>query len=166
MLALLRDTPWPNRESPYLHRGHIACLFATVSPGGLTVEIRFMPEELQWCPGISRRCFAPRCVPVSPGCFKNVETTGTTFRCIPIQCGACRRRYGVYRSAAGTENRDSVNVALILMRFEHPQLAKLCNNLYTRAILVNCDLIGLTLQWAYMLSTGCYGRLLWYTSAG
>ena len=44
-------------------------------------------------------------------------------RCIPIQCGACRRRYGVvpvgagrprcpHRSDAGTEIRDSVNEAL------------------------------------------------------
>jgi len=23
--ALLRDTPWPNRESPYLHLGHSSC---------------------------------------------------------------------------------------------------------------------------------------------
>jgi len=37
-------------------------------------------------------------------------------RFIPIQCGACRRRYGVvpvgpHRSDAGTKIRDSVNEA-------------------------------------------------------
>jgi len=36
--ALLRYTPWPSRESPYLHRGHSSCRFATVSPGSLTVH--------------------------------------------------------------------------------------------------------------------------------
>jgi len=89
MSALLRDTPWLNRKSPYLHRGHNSCRFATVSPGGLTVEIRLMPEE-RWCPGKSRRCFAPRCVPVSPSCFKDFETTGTTSRWTPVQHAVSR----------------------------------------------------------------------------
>jgi len=83
--ALFRDTPWPKWESLYLHRGHSSCRFATVSPSGLTVEIRFTPEELRWCPGISRCCFAPQCVPVSPGGFKNFETTGATSRWTPVQ---------------------------------------------------------------------------------
>jgi len=83
--ALFRDTPWPSRESLYLHRGHSSCRFATVSPGGLTVEIRFMPEEKRWCPGISRCCFAAQCVLVSPGGFKIHDTTGATSRWTPIQ---------------------------------------------------------------------------------
>jgi len=93
--AVLHDTPWPSRGSPYLHRGHIPCRFATVSPGGLTVEIRFMPEELRWCPGISRRCFAARYVPDVCNHRGNIPVNAGLTRCIPIQCGACRRRYGV-----------------------------------------------------------------------
>jgi len=46
--------------------------FTTVSPGGLTAEGRIMPEELRWFPGISRRCFAPRWVPIV---FKNTGDT-------------------------------------------------------------------------------------------
>ena len=114
--ALFRDTPWPSRESLYLHREHSSCRFATVSPGGLTVEIRFLPEELRWCPGISRCCFATQCVPVSPGGLKIFETTGATSRRIPIQCGACRHRYSVvpvgpHRSDAWTKTRGSVDEA-------------------------------------------------------
>jgi len=56
--------------------------------------------------------------PVSHGCLKKLNhrghfpvNTGST-RCIPIQSGACRRRYGVVPVGpgdAGTEIRDSVN---------------------------------------------------------
>jgi len=90
MPALLCDTPWLNRESPYLFPGYNSCWFATVSPGGLTLVTRCMPEELRWCPGISRRWFAPRWIPVIPGCFKNFETTGITCRWTPIQHGVSR----------------------------------------------------------------------------
>jgi len=100
--ALPRDTPWPSRESPYLHRGHNPCRFTTVWPGGLTVEIRFVPEELRRCLGISRRCFTARCAQVSRGCFKVFETPGPlpgerrfitvypdSMRCLPasLRCG-------------------------------------------------------------------------------
>jgi len=88
--ALLCDTPWPSRESPYLHRGHSSCRLATVSSGGLTVEIRFMPEKLWWCPGISRRYVAARWVSVSPGGLKKIETTGATSRWTPVQHGVSR----------------------------------------------------------------------------
>ena len=83
--ALFCDTPWPSRESQYLHRGHSLCRFATVSPGGLTVEIRFVPEELRWCPEISRCCFTAQCLPVRPGGFKCFETTGAISRWMPVQ---------------------------------------------------------------------------------
>jgi len=68
-MALLLNKPWPSRETPYLYLGHSSCRFTTVPPSGPMVEIRIMLEELQWCRGISRRCFAPQCVPVSSGCF-------------------------------------------------------------------------------------------------
>jgi len=68
-----------------------SCLFATVLPGGLTVEIRFMPEEPRWCPGISQCCFAAQYVPVSPDCLIKYGST----QCIPIIFRACRCRYGV-----------------------------------------------------------------------
>jgi len=110
---------WPSRVSPYLHRGHSSCRFSTVSSGGHTVEIRFMPEELRWCLGISRCCFAARRVPVSPGCFKKIKQPGPlpgkrrfntvypdySMRRLPLAaCPHC--------SDAGTENRNSVNEAL------------------------------------------------------
>jgi len=97
--ALFRDTPWPSRESPYLHRGHSSCRFATVSPGGLLVKIRFMPEELRRCPGISRCCFAARCVPEvlnffkPPGPHPGERWLNTVYpdsmRCLPasLRCG-------------------------------------------------------------------------------
>jgi len=95
--AVLCGTQWPSWESLYFHCGHSSCRLATISPDCLTVEIRFMPEELRWCLGISRCCFAALCVLVSPGCFKKFETTwansGST-RCI-LYPGACRRRYSV-----------------------------------------------------------------------
>jgi len=58
-LALVRDTPWPSRESLYLHQGHSSSRFATVSPGGLTGSCRKSYGD----PGISRCCFAAQCVP-------------------------------------------------------------------------------------------------------
>jgi len=55
-----------------------------------------MPEELWWCPGISRCCCAARCV---PEVLKNLKPLGPhpvnagSTRCIPIQCGDCRRPF-------------------------------------------------------------------------
>jgi len=120
--ALFRSIPWPSRESLYLHRGHSSCLFATVSPGGLTVEIRFMPEELRRCPRISRCYFTAQCLPVSPGDFKCFETTGVISWWTPVQHDLSRFNAvlaGVatvwsrcsHRSDAGAEIRDSVNEA-------------------------------------------------------
>ena len=118
--ALFPDTPWPSWESLYLHRGYSSCWFATVSPDGLMVEIRFMPEELRWSPGISRCCFAAQYVPVSPGGFKIFDTTRATSRFNAVLAGVAtvwsRCRYGVvpvgpHRIDAGTKIRDSVNEA-------------------------------------------------------
>jgi len=123
MPALLRDTSWLNGETPYLFRGHNSYRFATVSPGGLTVEIRCMPEELRWCPEISRPCFEPRCVPVSPGCLKKLKPPGSlpgerrfntvypdSMRCLSasLRCGPGGPRP---LNASGTKNWDSVNEA-------------------------------------------------------
>ena len=122
MSALLRDTPWLNWESPYLHRGHNSCRFATVSPGGLTVEIRFMPEELRLCPGKSHPG-SSRWAPVvlkklkPPGPLPGERRFNTVYpdsmRCLSasLRCGPGGSRCP-HRSAAATENRDSVNEAL------------------------------------------------------
>jgi len=105
---------WLNR---YLHRGHNSCRYATVSPGGLTVEIRFMPKELRLCPGISRRCFAPWWVPVSPGSLKTIWNhwdhfpVNAVFNTVypdSVRCVLGGPRCP-HRSATGTENRDCVN---------------------------------------------------------
>ena len=58
--ALLRYTPWPSRESPYLHRGHSSCRFATVSPGSLTVHAGRATVTPRKKPALFRR-------PVRPG---------------------------------------------------------------------------------------------------
>jgi len=64
--------------------------FTMWSYGG---DIRIMPEDIRRCPGISRPCFAPRCVPVSPCCFKKLKPLWPLpgDRRFMIQCGACRR---------------------------------------------------------------------------
>ena len=56
--------------------------------------------------------------PVRPGESRMFKEIAGSTRCIPIQCGACRRRYGVIpvghgvsRRRAGTEHRDNVNEA-------------------------------------------------------
>jgi len=103
-------------------------LIATVLTDDLTVEIRLMPEELRWCPGISRRCFAAWCVPVStmyrfflnlkpPVLFPGAHRFNTVYpdsrRCLPapLRCGPGRFRCP-HRSDAGTEILESVYEAL------------------------------------------------------
>ena len=77
--------PWHTVVKPggtvTLHWTHLM----PVSPGGLTVERRIMPGGLRWWTEISWHWFAPRCVPVSPVCFKIFKTTGAISRRSPVQ---------------------------------------------------------------------------------
>ena len=90
------------------------------------VEIRFTPQEVWWCPGISRRSFTPQCVPEKPGCLKKLKSPGP----LPGECrfntvypdflwclpASLQFSHGgplcPHRSVTGTENRDSVNKVL------------------------------------------------------
>jgi len=67
------------RQNININEIHRICTMATAHAGllvsldGLTVEVRFMPEELRCRPGISWRCFAAWCVPVV---LKNLKPQG------------------------------------------------------------------------------------------
>jgi len=91
--ALLRDTPWPNRESPYLHCGHSSCRFYYGFTRGLTVERRIMPKsygeapkqaDVFTHPGTSRR------VLVVLNIFPPVEHVFFRFNaCLPVLLRWC-----------------------------------------------------------------------------
>jgi len=76
-------------------------VFLWFSPCILMVERWIMPEEVRWNSRISRRCFAPWCVPLSFQWGHPMIAGSTRF--ITVKCGACRRRYDVVPVDTGVQ---------------------------------------------------------------